>query len=102
DPRPRLLELPLVLRAVLAAARHGDLMVGPTLHGVEPPRVEAEGGARGVEVQRAIQLQRPPARVAQHLERLAREQAGYLVLAVAVARRSRENGHDDLRAQPAH
>ncbi len=102
DPRPRLLELAFILRAVLAPARHGDLVVGPTRHRVEQSRVEPQRGARGVEVEGAVQLHRSPARVAQHLERLACNQAGHLMLAVPVAWRSGEHGHDDLRAEAAH
>ena len=102
DPRPRFLELALVLRAVLAPARHGDLVVRSTLHGVEHSRIEPQRGAGGIEVQGAVQLHRSPARVTQRLERLARDQAGHLVLAVPVARGSGEHGHDDLGTEPAH
>src|SRR5947208_4571759 len=102
EVRPGPLELPLVLRAVLAPAGHGDLVIRPALDRVELPRVEAQRGGRGVDVQRAVQLHRPPARVAQHLERLARQHAGDLVVTVPVARRTGEDGNDDLGSKPPH
>src|SRR2546430_17040519 len=58
DPRPRLLELAFILRAVLAPARHGDLGVGPTRHWVERSRVEPQLGPPGVEVKGRVTLTR--------------------------------------------
>src|SRR5256885_4720056 len=41
-------------------------------------------------------------RVAQHLERLARQHAGDLVVTMPVARRTGEDGNDDLGSKPPH
>src|SRR5581483_8296685 len=99
--RSRALELAHVLRAVPAAARHRDLVEGAARHRVEGAAVQAERGRCGVEPRVPVQLHRAPARVAQHVERLAGEQPRRLVLAVAVPRRAGEDRHDDLRPEPA-
>jgi len=87
---------------VLTAAGHRNLVIRPTLDRVKQPRIEAERGGRGIDVEGPIQLHGPPARVAQYLERLARQDAGELVLAVTVARRAGEDGNDDLGSEAAH
>src|SRR3989449_11644325 len=101
DAGPRPLELPHVLGPVPAAARHRDLMVRASRQGIERPAVESQRRSAGVGPGGAVQLHRPPARIAQGLERLARQDAGHLMLPVPVARSAGEDRHDDLRPEPA-
>ena len=76
-------------------------MVRAARHRIERACIEDERGSRRVEVRGAVELHRPPARVPERLERLAREQARHLVLAVAVARRPRENRDHHLGPEAA-
>ena len=87
---------------MLTPTGHGDLMVREATRRIERARIEPLRGGSGVGVQRAVQLHRSPARIAQRLERLSREHARDLVLAVAVAGGAGEHGHDDLGTEPAH
>ena len=100
DARTRALQLAHVLRAVPAAARHGELVIGLARDRVERAALQQQGRPRRVEAGGAIQLHGPPARVLEDLERLAREDPRDLMLAVAVARRAREDRHHDLRPEP--
>src|SRR2546423_1624931 len=70
--------------------------------GREHPAAEPQCRGPGVRVRGPVPLDRPPARVAQRLERLARKDAGHLMLAVTVARRSGEHRDDDRGTEPPH
>ena len=94
------LQLPHVLGAMAAAARHGDLEIRLPEHRIE--RADGQGQRRGgrIAAGRAVKLLRTSRRIAQHIERLAREDGGYLMMAMSIRRRAGEHGNDHLRPEP--
>src|SRR2546426_6000832 len=83
-----------------AAARHGDLEIRLPEDRIE--RADGQGQRRGgrIAAGRAVKLLRTSRRIAQHIERLAREDRGYLMVAMSIRRRAGEHGNDHLRPEP--
>ena len=111
-----LLQLPHVLGAVKAAARHRDLIHGSSRERLDAPGLQNDRrGLLVVPVARLLQERsgnpgsqtfrrerRESGRVAGQAVRLARGDPGRLVLAVSVARGAVEDTDDDLRTKPPH
>ena len=99
---------------MLAPAPHGQLVVGSAKHGIQATGLQGDRGALRVAPCAPVELQRRPrlrphaqmlrktAGIAGSLERLPRQQAGRLVLAVSVRRSSAEHRHNDLGTEGAN
>src|SRR5207237_9547247 len=97
----RALQLAHVLRVMAAATRHRDLEIGLPEHRIEDADWECERRRRRVASRRAIELEGTSDRIAHHVERLPRHDAGDLVLAMAVRRPSREDRTQAMGAERA-
>src|ERR1041384_8302030 len=83
-----------------AAARHGNLEIRLAEEGIENSDGQGERGGTGIAARRAIELLRPPGRIAQQVERLTGENRRNLMVPVPVGRRPGEYRDDDLRPEP--
>src|SRR6266516_2134650 len=99
--RAEALQLPHVLRAVPAPARHRDLEVRLPDQRIERPDGQRKCRSRRIAPRRAIEFLRAAGGVAQQIKGLAGENRGNLVVTVAVRRGPRKHGDDDLRPKPA-
>ena len=96
------LQLSHVLRPVEAAARRRDLVERSTRERVDVARRDVESRRGRIDVG-AVERHGTPGRSlgALRVVNRCRDHSRCLVLAVAVARRAREEGDDDLRPEPA-
>src|SRR5260221_5170011 len=83
-----------------AAARHRDLEIRLPEDGIEGADREGQRGGRRIPAGGAIELLRPPYRIAQQVERLPRENRRNLVVPMPVGGRPGEDCDDDLRPEP--
>src|SRR5258705_959753 len=83
-----------------AAARNGPREMRLTDDRIEDADREGQRGGRRIPAGGAVELLRPPCRIAQQVERLPRENRRNLVVPMPVGRRPRENRDDDLRPEP--
>ena len=95
------LQLPHVLRAVAAPARHRDLEVRLPDQRIERPDRQGERRGGRIAARRAIKLLWAAGGVAEQIEGLARENRRDLMVTMAVRRGAREHRDDDLRPEAA-